>query len=97
MNAQRRRDRISIGMGILSSISQGKEHPTNIMNHANTSWQISKPFLQYFTAKGLISWTIEEKTPFRRLYFLTSKGRSALESYRDLQNLLGLHSSEVWR
>lgn len=83
----KKRSKLEIYLDVLRVIRAGYSKPTNIMYKSNLSWITLRDILDSLIERGLI--TAIEKDG-RKLYFITSKGKSVLNSLEEACNILSI-------
>lgn len=83
----KKRSKLEIYLDVLRVIRAGYSKPTNIMYKSNLSWITLRDILDSLVERGLI--TMLEKDG-RKLYFITSKGKSILNSLEEAYSILSI-------
>ncbi|MEM2166359.1 MAG: DUF4364 family protein [Candidatus Bathyarchaeia archaeon] len=83
----KKRSKLEIYLDVLRVIRAGYSKPTNIMYKSNLSWITLRDILDSLVERGLI--TMLEKDG-RKLYFITSKGKSVLNSLEEAYSILSI-------
>lgn len=83
----KKRSKLEIYLDVLRAIRAGYSKPTNIMYKSNLSWITLRDILDSLVERGLIT-TIERDG--RKLYFITSKGKSVLNSLEEAYSILSV-------
>lgn len=83
----KKRSKLEIYLDVLRVIKAGYSKPTNIMYKSNLSWITLRDILDSLAERGLIT-TVEKDG--RKLYFITSKGKSVLNSFEEAYSILSI-------
>jgi len=85
----RKRAPMEMKLDILQVVASGIHIPNQIMYKSNTSWPIMMNFLDSLIDAGCIERRFKKKrsTIYKR-YFLTERGKDALEAFNQLRGLV---------